>query len=365
MLYSVVDDRSGAAYQEYRLVYGEDVEAALRFFFNAMSPKSVEGFPFQGIPEIIYMDNGPIARSRVFYRVMHERLGIEIRTHMPRDKGGRRTTSRAKGKVERPFLTVKEVHETLYHFHEPSSEEEANAWLMNYLLRYNGQKHRSEPHSRIEDWVGNLPPSGLRKMCAWERFCTFAREPERRTVGIDARIGVDGVFYQVDEELTGREVIVWWGLLSDEIFVEFADQKFGPYRPVNGPIPINRYRAFRKTETQKRAERIEDLAGKLSLPQEALTEDPRAPESLLIKLREDIPLKEFDDPDPFNELRFPSIIAAKRAIAAHIHQPLARLGKDELDAIERIVQTTLVKKEVIARVQELFGKTHRKSETEE
>jgi len=39
MLFSVVDDRSGVAYQEYRCVYGEDVEAALRFLFNAMSPK--------------------------------------------------------------------------------------------------------------------------------------------------------------------------------------------------------------------------------------------------------------------------------------------------------------------------------------
>ena len=27
MLFSVVDDRSGVAYQEYRCVYGEDVEA--------------------------------------------------------------------------------------------------------------------------------------------------------------------------------------------------------------------------------------------------------------------------------------------------------------------------------------------------
>jgi hypothetical protein len=36
MLFSVVDDRSGLAYQEYRCVYGEDVEAGLRFLFNAM-----------------------------------------------------------------------------------------------------------------------------------------------------------------------------------------------------------------------------------------------------------------------------------------------------------------------------------------
>ena len=42
MLYSVVDDRSGVCYQEYRCVYGEDVEAALRFLFAAMAPKPEE-----------------------------------------------------------------------------------------------------------------------------------------------------------------------------------------------------------------------------------------------------------------------------------------------------------------------------------
>ena len=51
MLYSVVDDRSGVAYQEYRCVYGEDVEAGLRFLFNAMAPKPDESrLIMQGIP---------------------------------------------------------------------------------------------------------------------------------------------------------------------------------------------------------------------------------------------------------------------------------------------------------------------------
>src|SRR5271166_5870078 len=54
MLFSVVDDRSGVAYQEYRCVYGEDVEAGLRFLFNAMAPKQIDGFLFQGIPKMIY-----------------------------------------------------------------------------------------------------------------------------------------------------------------------------------------------------------------------------------------------------------------------------------------------------------------------
>jgi hypothetical protein len=70
MLFSVVDDRSGVAYQEYRCVYGEDVEAALRLLFNAMAPKQINGFPFQGIPQMIYLDSGPVAKSHVFQQVM-------------------------------------------------------------------------------------------------------------------------------------------------------------------------------------------------------------------------------------------------------------------------------------------------------
>lgn len=47
MLFSVVDDRSGVAYQEYRCVYGEDAESALLFLFNAMAPKVDPIFPFK------------------------------------------------------------------------------------------------------------------------------------------------------------------------------------------------------------------------------------------------------------------------------------------------------------------------------
>ena len=132
MLYSVVDDRSGVSYQEYHEVYGEDTGAALKFLFNAMSGKDNQEFPFSGIPDMIYLDNGPIARSRVFQKVMNY-LGIEIRTHVPKGKDGRRVTARAKGKVERPFRTVKEMHETLYHLHEPETITEANTWLMQFL----------------------------------------------------------------------------------------------------------------------------------------------------------------------------------------------------------------------------------------
>lgn len=53
MLYSLVDDRSGAAYNEYHVVFGEDVKAALRFLYRAMAIKEIEGLPFQGISLMI------------------------------------------------------------------------------------------------------------------------------------------------------------------------------------------------------------------------------------------------------------------------------------------------------------------------
>jgi hypothetical protein len=146
MLFSVVDDRSGVTYQEYRCVHGEDVEAALRFLFNAMAPKPEPEFVLQGI---------------VFLSVMAA-LGVRVMTHMPAGKDGTRPTARSKGKVERPFRTIKEAHETLYHFHKPENEAEANLWLRRYLLTYNNQKHRSESHSRLEDWLAHLPPEGFR-----------------------------------------------------------------------------------------------------------------------------------------------------------------------------------------------------------
>jgi hypothetical protein len=353
MLFSVVDDRSGVAYQEYHCVYGEDVASALHFLFNAMRPKNDEAFPFQGIPLMIYMDSGPVARSFIFLRVMRY-LGIEVCLHMPAGSDGRRVTARSKGKVERPFRTVKEMHETLYHFHEPQDETEANAWLLNFLVRYNAGEHRYEPHSRMEDWLQNLPVSGVRAMCAWERFCTFAREPERRKVGSDARVSASGTPYEVDPDLAGEEVVLWWGLFDQELYVEHGEKRFGPYTPVGGPIPLHHFRSFKKTRTQARADRIDDLADRIGLPRSALE---NRPELTAFSSPQAVRATEFADPDPFQELTYPNPIAAKRAISQFLGLPLAKLPPEQLDRINAMVAETLNKQAVLARVQACLNPT--------
>ena len=350
MLFSVVDDRSGAAYQEYRCVYGEDVESGLRFLFNAMAPKDEAGQALQGIPEALYLDNGPIAKSGVFNTVM-ERLGVRVMTHVPAGRDGRRPTARAKGKVERPFRTVKEAHETLYHFHKPETEAEANAWLSRFIDRYNAQPHRREPHSRIEDWMRNLPSEGLRQMCSWERFCAFAREPERRRVAGDARIRVEGAFYDVDSDLAGEIVTVWWGLFDHELFIEFRERRFGPYRPSGGPIPLHRYRKPRVSATQKRADRIGDLARKLSVPRTALSGvEGSLARAAVVPLRG----QPFVDPDPYGQFTYGGRLDALRGVSDLLHRPLARLGEDDLAFINALVERTLDKAAIEKAVLERF-----------
>jgi transposase len=355
MLFSVVDDRSGVCYQEYRCVYGEDVEAALRFLFNAMSPKPIEGFPFQGIPLALYMDNGPAARSHLFQTVM-EYLGVRVMTHLPAGKDGRRVTARSKGKVERAFRTVKEAHEVLYHFHKPENEAEANLWLMNHLLHYNDQPHRAEPHSRMEDWLRNLPDGGVRAMCTWDRFCTFAREPERRKVGVDARVSVEGTEYEVDPDLAGETVMLWWGVFDNELYVEHSESRYGPYHPVGGPIPLFRYRKFKKTRGEEKADRIESLANQLGLPRAAVEGDVRLRGLTHSCQTAELPktLIPFRDPDPFREFRFLNVVAAKRAIADYLCKPLAKLSAEQLAFIDALLEETLEKKDVMERVRHYF-----------
>jgi hypothetical protein len=358
MLFSVADDRSGVAYQEYRCVYGEDAESALRFLFNAMAPKPDSEFLLQGRPLSIYMDSGPIGKSRVFQNMMGS-LGIEVLTHVPAGKDGRRVTARAKGKVERPFRTVKDAHETLYHLHKPRNEAEANLWLQRYMPNYNRQQHRSEPHSRLDDWLANLPAGGIREMCAWEQFCRFAREPERRKVGIDARVPVGGTAYEVDPNLAGETVLLLWGLFDNDLYVEYGGERTGPYYPVSGPIPLNRYRPFKRTRADERADRLHLLAAQVGLPIAALSGEadvrlagPTTPVEL--------PRQAFNA--NADEYRYPTAIAAKLAIADEIGKPLAKLGVDDRAFIDGVLAETLARSVVLARVREHFR--HRTSEGE-
>ena len=184
----------------------------------------------------------------------------------------------------------------------------------------------------------------------------FAREPERRDVGIDCRMTVAGVTYEVDPELAGETVVVWWGLFDQELWVEQGEDRFGPYHPVGGPVPLHRYRKHRKSRREVRADRVGDLAQLLVLPRSALA---GADDVVLVgagpaALADQVPVRPFRDPDPFHELSFATPLVAKRAIADEIRLPLGKLSDDDRQFIDALVARTLSRPEVIAAVRQRF-----------
>jgi hypothetical protein len=97
-----------------------------------------------------------------------------------------------------------------------------------------------------------------------------------------------------------------------------ASEAQGPYHPAGGPIPLHRYRRFKKTKFEQRADHIEALAAQLQLPKAAL----EATRARLTPLKAELPTKPFVDPDPFHELAFRSALDAKRAIADYLALPI-------------------------------------------
>lgn len=187
-------------------------------------------------------------------------------------------------------------------------------------------------------------------MCTWEQFCRFARELESRKVGIDARITIGGTAYEVEPDMAGETVVLLWGLFDDEMYVEFDGEKFGPYHPVSGPIPLHRYRAFKRSKADERADRIRALADQLGLPISALAGNDvqLSPSASAMPL----PHQPFDA--EAHEYHFASLIAAKLAIADDLAQPLAKLAPPDRAFIDQVLNETLTRRIVLARIRDYF-----------
>ncbi len=122
--------------------------------------------------------------------------------------------------------------------------------------------------------------------------------------------------------------------------------------PIGKPIPLDSYRSFKKTPTQKRSDRIEALAKQLALPDSALgtVKLPVIKDNLI-----PFPVQSFVDPDPFEELEFKNVIAAKVAIADYLLKPLAKLTPEQMATVDEILSKTLNKKEVMREIGDYFS----------
>lgn len=156
-----------------------------------------------------------------------------------------------------------------------------------------------------------------------------------------------------------KSILIWrvraycccGGVFDNELHIEFEGERTGPYYPISGPIPLNRYRAFRKGAISQKAERIRNLAQQLSLPIAALTGENIALISQPVP--HDIPRQSFPTAA---EDSYVSIIAAKLAIAGELATPLAKLQLADRQFIDQLLGETLIRRIVLDRVREYFRK---------
>ncbi|MBB5058857.1 hypothetical protein HDF16_003580 [Granulicella aggregans] len=73
--------------------------------------------------------------------------------------------------------------------------------------------------------------------------------------------------------------MLWKGLFDMELYVKHGVRRYGPRLLDRGPIPLHRYRAFKKTVVEKQADRIEGLASRMGYPRAALSGGSRRSQS--------------------------------------------------------------------------------------
>lgn len=343
MAYSVVDDKSGLSYSRYYLSEGEDTLTALDFLYNAFSKMSDDQPELYGLPDFIYTDNASFVKSRLFMRVM-TKLGVQVLTHLPRGKGGRKTTARAKGKSERHHCSIKSMVEPCYQFELPKDLNQANVHLTQFVTELAHKKHRSQNLTRYQVWKTNLSAHADLSICSYEQYCLLLREPLERVVKNDATIQVDGIHYQLSPQFAGEDVIVLLSRESTQIDIEYREEEFGPFFPASAPTPFGEYNHHQKSEKEERADNVIDLSKHLTL------QLPSSANPLSSK-----PLNINTNLLPGYTKKYLSPIEAKLALAKHLGKPLSLLTEKQKQFIDSLTQQTLEHHVLIEKMNEYMA----------
>ncbi len=169
----------------------------------------------------------------------------------------------------------------------------------------------------------------------------------------DATVSVEGAAYEVEPELAGETVTLWWGLFDQELFVEHEGKRFGPYQPSRGAVPLYRYRKYQKSRAEERLDKVVKLADQLGLPRAAVTGGDRPLPSLATGAAS-MPVPRVPFPEPAVEVAFPTPLAAKLAISVQLSRPLGSLPETDRLFIDALLAETLDREAVAARVREHF-----------
>lgn len=246
-LWGLVDDYSGCRLGRYYIARGENALDGIDFLKWCWS-NVPDHAPVRGIPDILYMDNGPLAKTKAFQHFCQEVAGVELKTHEA-------YRAQATGKMEAGWKDIWRRFESIF-LREPGWQDreisltELNQELAAYLReRVNTRDHRRLPMSKVEAWLASCHANGGVvdiELSAWAHIF------HRQTRWLDAA----GCFdykrqtYQV-KEIHSCQVQVWEGISDGALVVvdKRTGQKYAaaPFEPK----PAGEYRSGKKTPLER------------------------------------------------------------------------------------------------------------------
>ncbi len=197
---AVKDDFSGVFVSQYAVAAGESALLVQDFLLRAWRGLDA-AVPLRGLPELLYCDNGPFARAETTISFLSQTtgVGVDLKTHMP-------YRARATGKVE----AVHRFQKSRFEMQFLGSRAEwllsdMNGLLLQWAAETGKLRHRQLPMTRAEAYLTHL--AGPVRLPHDEARRNAYRVVTRKS-GTDGVISLNGVLYQVGNELRNRELLV-------------------------------------------------------------------------------------------------------------------------------------------------------------
>jgi len=191
--------------------------------FEAMKRVYIQAVIRRGIPQVVYLDNGKVYRSKLFHEAC-ARMGTTVSHTEPFD-------APSKGKIERFFRTVRERFLALLP-HGMTSLDELNQAFWQWLEEdYHRRVHSALGVSPLDKYLSQADRVKVVSDPDWINHL-FLRREERR-VNNDATISICGACFEVSSALIGQRIQVRFDPGNmNEVWIYANDELIGTGRPV-------------------------------------------------------------------------------------------------------------------------------------
>lgn len=287
--YVLTDHYSCSVYVRYYRSAGETMENLFDFLLRAWSKKEDPAFQFHGVPEYLLWDRGSANISGPISRAVSA-LGVKTETHLPGNPRG-------KGQVEVMNNIIECMFESRLKAEPVKSLEELNDAAERFCSAYNTGsvgtydsrlRRNNIKTSRLSLWL-TIRHENLKELPEID-LCRglLTTEPVIRKIGGDLLIhyrhpragkqlysvsGLTSLFSGMEVEirpllLKGRSLIrILWKLYEKEYTAELEPVELDEAGfLINAPVPGAEFKSHRKTEQEKKEEKLEEEIGGFKQP---------------------------------------------------------------------------------------------------